>query len=187
MSKNLKRILIGVVVVTAIVFGILRYVKVQTKQLSPEETNTFFLNAPDGPQLEITYCRPSKKGRVIFGGLVPYGKVWRTGANEATVLTINKDIVFGGKPVKAGTYTLWTLPNPDNWAVFLNSKMYPWGVDMDGNAQRDPTFDAAAAVVPVQRMNGSVEQFQINVEVESDPVTLTFAWDSTLVAVPIEY
>ena len=187
MSKTLKRILIGVVLVAAVIFGLLRFMKVQTKQHSPEETNTYFLSAPDGPQVEITYCRPYKKGRVIFGGLVPYGKVWRTGANEATSFKVNKDIRFGGTPVKAGTYTLWTLPGPDAWGVFLNSKMCPWGVDMDGNAQRDPAFDAAAVVIPVRHVGTSREQFEINVVVDGNPPYLTLAWDSIMVAVPIEY
>ncbi|MBK8499482.1 MAG: DUF2911 domain-containing protein [Flavobacteriales bacterium] len=182
-----KKVVIGAVVVAAVVFGVWRFTQMKTRQLSPEETVTFYMDAPSGPQVEITYCRPSKRGREIFGGLVPYGKVWRTGANEATTFTVNEDITFGGTPVKAGTYTLWTLPGPDTWVVYLNSKAYPWGVDIDGNAQRDPAFDAAAISVPVQRMNTFLEQFRISVEVESDPVTLTLAWDSTMVAVPIRY
>ena len=187
MSKLVKGILIALVAVVVIVFLVLRYMKVQTKQASPEETVTFYLDALKGSQIEVTYCRPYKKGRVIFGGLVPYDKVWRTGANEATTFTVSKDIQFGVTPVKAGKYTLWTLPGKDAWIVYLNSKMYPWGVDMDGNAQRDPAFDVAAAVVPVKHKDDVTEQFQINVEVESDPVTLTFVWDDVIVAVPITY
>lgn len=187
MSKKAKRVLIGLVVVAAMLFGVLRYMRMETKKHSPEETVTFHLDAPDGPQVEITYCRPSKRGRVIFGGLVPYGKVWRTGANEATTFKVTKDIRFGGMPVGAGTYTLWTLPGPEQWTVYLNSRSYPWGVDFDGNAQRDPAADIAAIVVPVRHMNAFLEQFQINVEVESDPVTLTLAWDSTMVTVPIQF
>lgn len=185
MSTNLKRILVGVVIVVAVVFGVLRYMKVQTKQLSPEETVTFYLDGPDGVQVEVKYCRPYKKGRVIFGGLVPYNKVWRTGANEATTFTVNKDIRFGEAPIKAGTYTLWTLPGPEAWVVYLNSKAYPWGVDMDGNAQRDPAFDIATIKTPVIKHPESVEQFTISV---SDPgKELVLRWDSISVAVPITY
>ena len=185
MSTNLKRILVGAVIVVAVVFGMLRYIKVQKKQLSPEETVTFYLDGPDGVQVEVKYCRPYKKGRVIFGGLVPYGKVWRTGANEATTFTVNKDISFGGTPIKTGTYTSWTLPGPDTWVVYLNTKAYPWGVDMDGNAQRDPAFDIATINAPVIKHTEAIEQFTISV---SDPgKELVLRWDSISVAVPITY
>lgn len=180
-----KRILIGIAIVALIVFGVLRYMRMQAKQASPEETVSFYLDAPNGPVVEVTYCRPYKKGRVIFGGLVPYGKVWRTGANEATTFTVDKDIVFGGTPVKAGTYTLWTLPGETSWSVYLNSKMYSWGVDMDGNAQRDPAFDIAGIHVPVVIEPMIVEQLDISV---SDPgKELVLRWDNVRIAVPITY
>ena len=186
MSTTLKRILIGAVVVAAMVFGIRRYQLVQTKKASPEETISFYFMNADSLNVEITYCRPYKKGRVIFGGLVPYNKVWRTGANEATLITVSKDIRFGDKPIRAGTYTLWTLPGPDAWTVYLNSKMYSWGVDMDGNAQRDPAFDVAAVSVPVKAAaNAPVEQFRINMEEDSTALALTLTWDDVMVAVPI--
>lgn len=185
MSTNLKRVLIGTVIAVAVIFGVLRYLKVQTKQASPEETVTFYLDGPDGVQVEVMYCRPYKKGRAIFGGLVPYNKVWRTGANEATTFTANKDISFGGTRVKAGTYTLWTLPGEKSWTVYLNSKMYNWGVDMDGNAQRDPAFDIAAIQVPVVIEPTIVEQFTISV---SDPgKELVLRWDDVMVAIPITF
>lgn len=188
MPKTVKRVLIGVVALAIVIFGVMRYKRVQTKKASPEETVTFFLVGADSLQVEVNYCRPYKKDRVIFGGLVPYGKVWRTGANEATTFTVNRDIRFGGKPVKAGKYTLWTLPSADAWIVYLNSKMYPWGVDMDGHAQRDPAFDVAAIPVPVTLLSDTiVEQFRINVEVESEPVRLSLTWDDVMVAVPITH
>ena len=77
--------------------------------------------------ITVTYGRPYKKERKIFGGLEPYGKVWRTGADQATQITFEKDGTFGGKPVKAGTYTLFTIPNPDEWTIILNSQLGQWG------------------------------------------------------------
>src|SRR5690606_15950790 len=75
----------------------------------------------------ITYCEPFKKDRDIFGGLVPYGKVWRTGANEATEITFKKDVTFAGVAVKAGTYSLFTIPEKGEWTIILNPELKQWG------------------------------------------------------------
>lgn len=182
MSTLLKRILIALVAIVAVGFLAFRYMKLQTKKLSPEEAYTWF----DGDfQLKVTYCRPYKKDREIFGGLVPYGKVWRTGANEATILEANHDFTFGGRPVLAGKYTLWTLPGPDEWEVYLNSGMYPWGVDFDGNAQRDSAKDVAAVKVPATHLPDVVEQFTI--VMTDDGSQLLLKWDDVVVAVPIQH
>lgn len=182
MLKFFKWLLVSLVAIAVVVFVVFRYMKVQTKKASPEESVTFFLSNPDSLQVSVTYCRPYKKGRVIFGGLVPYDVVWRTGANEATTFTVDKDIRFGYTPVKAGTYTLWSLPGKDQWTVFLNSKSYSWGVDLDGHAQRDPVFDVAAAVVRPVALNEEVEQFTILMATDT---SLVLRWDRTEVAVPI--
>src|SRR5829696_3874612 len=87
---------------------------------SPHET-------VEGKDVKVTYGRPYKKGRVIFGGLEKYGKVWRTGADEATEITFANDVNFGGKRVKAGTYTLFTIPDRNQWTVILNSQLGQWG------------------------------------------------------------
>ena len=80
----------------------------------------------------------TKKGREIFGGLVPYNEVWRTGANEATTLTVNKDIKFGDQRLPAGTYSLWTIPQQTQWTVILNSEIPGWGVSWGAKAARNP-------------------------------------------------
>src|SRR5690606_27838717 len=77
--------------------------------------------------LKITYSQPHKKGREIFGELVPYGKVWRTGANEATEITISKAIQVNGTLLKAGTYTLFTIPNKAQWTIIINQGVGLWG------------------------------------------------------------
>ncbi|MBX2974364.1 MAG: DUF2911 domain-containing protein, partial [Flavobacteriales bacterium] len=124
-----------------------------------------------------------KKGREIFGELVPYGKVWRTGANEATTIEVNKDIRVGGLPLAAGKYTLWTIPQATSWTVILNSKSYSWGVTYGGEAQRDPAADVVNVEVPVQELPDVVEQFTIDVTAE--PAALNLTWDRTAVSVPI--
>jgi hypothetical protein len=183
MPKFLKWSLITIAVLGVVAFAGFQYMKAQTKKASPEETLSFFLN---DLTVEVTYSRPSKKGRAIFGSLVPYGKVWRTGANEATTFKVNKDIVFGDKPVKAGTYTLWTIPGPEEWTVILNSKMYGWGLKFDGESPRDALADVAQYKARVERTAGVVEQFTISMD-QGDAARLVLAWDDVQVAVPVAH
>lgn len=183
MPKLLKWILLSVAVLAVIAFAGFQYMKAQTKKASPEETVSFFLN---DLLVEVTYSRPTKKGRAIFGSLVPYGKVWRTGANEATTFTVNKDIVFGDKPVKAGTYTLWTIPGPEEWTVILNSKMYGWGVNFDGESPRDAMADVARFNAVVERPASPLEQFTISMD-QGDAPRLVLAWDDVQVAVRVAH
>jgi len=84
-------------------------------------------NQDNSPLARIIYSRPKKKNRVIFGDLVPYGKVWRTGANEATEITFYEDVLFNSEKVKAGTYTLYTIPRKENWVVIINKVINTWG------------------------------------------------------------
>lgn len=181
MPKFLKNLLLVIGLLAALGYLGFSYMKSETKKASPEEVNTFDLG---GLAITVDYSRPSKKGRVIFGELVPYGKVWRTGANEATTIAVNKDIRLGGTPLPAGTYTLWTIPEADSWTVILNSKSYSWGVTYDGEAQRDPTADVVKVEVPVLQLPSVVEQFTI--EVSESPAALNLKWDLTGVSVPIE-
>jgi len=87
---------------------------------SPHET-------VNSENIKVTYGRPYKKGREIFGVLVKYGKVWRTGADEATEITFRKDGNFGGRPVKEGSYSLYTIPNQNEWTIILNKTAHQWG------------------------------------------------------------
>ena len=181
MPKFLKNILLIVAVLFALGYLGFNYMKSQTKKASPEEVNTYTVN---DLSITVDYSRPSKKGRVIFGELVPYGKVWRTGANEATTVEVSKDIHLGGKPLAAGKYTLWTIPQPDAWTVILNSKSYSWGVTYGGEAQLDPTADVLRVEVPVQELPTEVEMFTI--DVSSTPPALNLKWDRTGVSLPLE-
>ena len=94
---------------------------------SPADIAYFRKSRQDAPVAKLIYSRPQRNGREIFGALVPYGKVWRTGANEATEITFFKDGTFGGKPVKAGRYSLFTIPNEKTWTVILSSALDVWG------------------------------------------------------------
>jgi hypothetical protein len=82
-------------------------------------------------EVRITYGRPKVKGRTIFGGLVPYDEVWRTGANEATTFSVSSDVTIEGEPLSAGTYSLYTIPGPDSWTIIFNKVANQWGTNYD--------------------------------------------------------
>ncbi|MDR3678820.1 MAG: DUF2911 domain-containing protein [Flavipsychrobacter sp.] len=126
----------------------------------------------------VSYGQPSKKGREIFGGLVPYGQVWRTGANEATEITFSKVTKFGGKTVKPGTYTLFTTPEKNEWTIILNSKLKQWGSFKYDEIKKN---DVLHVTVPVQQLNAPVEKLTINVT----DASLNIQWDKTGVTVPM--
>lgn len=182
MKKFLKWAAIVVVSLVVILFGLAKYMGHQTKKASPEATVEYSKN---GKKISVFYCRPSKKGRVIFDSLVPYGQVWRTGANEATTFETGTDLEIGGKLLKAGKYTLWTIPNKEEWTVILNSKQYSWGLNFDGTSPREPEADVLQVKVPVEELPATVEMFTISFE-DAVALNMVLAWDKTKVAVPIK-
>ena len=174
--------IVGIIAVLVLVVTVLfNVMRSQTKKHSPEARVEF---AQGSTEVSVFYNRPGKKGRDIFGGLIPYGEVWRTGANEASTFTTTKDVQVGGKPLPAGEYTLWTIPERDSWTVIFNKKHYPWGVSLDGKAARDPAFDALQVQVPVETLATPVELFTIAFE-ENGQLRMVLAWDKTQVGVPI--
>lgn len=139
---------------------------------SPHET-------VESNDVKVTYGRPYKKGREIFGGLEKYGKVWRTGADEATEITFAKDMTFGGQPVKAGTYTLFTIPEKDEWTIILNSQLGQWGAyDYDKNKDKD----VLKVKVPAKTLDTPIEQHTIRFEGDN----MIIEWDKAQVAVPVK-
>ena len=137
-----------------------------------------------GKNMSITYGRPYKKGRVIFGdgktSLETYGKVWRTGANEATQVTVTRDCTFGGKKLKAGTYTMFTIPNEKEWTIILNSELKQWGAY---GYDKVKDKDVLTTTVPSIHLNNTIEQFTININDEG----LDMLWDQTEVKVPVKF
>lgn len=181
MKKFFKWTAIIVAVLAVVLFIAFKFLQYNTKKNSPEATVEY---KKDGTELSVFYCRPSKKGREIFGGLLPYGKIWRTGANEATTFTTNQALSIGGKTLPAGTYTLWTIPGPSEWTVIFNSKMYGWGVNFNSEASREPEADVLQVTVPVETLTESIEMFTISF---SEPTpSLVLAWDKTKVSVPLK-
>lgn len=127
--------------------------------------------------VKIYYSRPQLKGRSL-SELTPNGKVWRTGANEATEITFFKDVNFGGKSVKAGTYVLATIPGEKEWTIILNSDTDAWGA-----YSYDQAKDVARVTAPVTMANESLEAFSIAFD---DGGTMHLGWDKVRVAVPIK-
>src|SRR5882672_11946412 len=128
--------------------------------------------------ITVTYGRPYKKGREIFGKLEPFGKVYRCGADEATTISFAKDGTFAGKPVKAGTYSFFVIPNETKWTVILNSKVGQWGA-YDYSKYKDK--DVLQSDVPVKNLSAPIEQLTIRFE----GANMIIEWDKTQVAVPV--
>lgn len=157
--------------------------KSNTKKHSPEELVIF---EQDSLKIEVFYNRPYKKGRNIFGDLIPYGEVWRTGANEATTFKTNQDLIIEGSKLKAGKYTLWTIPKKTSWIVIFNEKMYSWGVNFsDGKAAHMEDFDALRVEVPISKNLKNMEQFSIKFNEQFGAVHMFLAWDDIVVPVSL--
>ncbi|QHV95109.1 DUF2911 domain-containing protein [Spirosoma endbachense] len=170
----------NLIAVFSLLFALVSLAQAQDKKppVSPKLT----VESPD-KNIKIVYGQPSKKGRVIFGpegsaSLEKYGKVWRTGANEATEITFKSDVMFGDKMVKAGTYTLFTIPGEKEWSVLLNSTLGQWGAydyeKIKGN-------DVAMIKVPVSMAKTPIEKLTITPSNSS----IAIAWDNMTISVPV--
>jgi hypothetical protein len=180
----LKRILI---VLSIIALGLLLYSvfveNIFAPRLSPKDTAKITLNDLN---LKVEYNRPSKRERDIFGALVPYNKVWRTGANEATTFETNQDLMIDGILLKEGKYTLWTVPMENSWKVMFNTKQYEWGVNEKMEPMWDPNYDAIEIEVKKQDLDEIVEKFTIAFDNKTGNLKLTMAWDQTLIEIPMQ-
>jgi len=133
--------------------------------------------------LKITYSQPHKRERMIFGSLVPYGQVWRTGANEATEITITKDILINNLLLKAGTYSLFSIPERDSWTIIINSDLGLWG-----SYNYNSKMDVLRFTVPSQIMQGAVyEPFTILIDQKNDKAEIILAWDTVQVRIPVQF
>lgn len=151
----------------------------QAQDKKPPMSPKITAESPD-KNIKVVYGQPSKRGRAVFGdaGLEKYGKVWRTGANEATEVTFKSDVMFGGKMVKAGTYTLYTIPGEKEWSVLLNSTLGQWGAyDYD----KIKGSDVAMVKVPVSMNKTPMEKLIITPTNNS----IAIGWDNMTVSVPV--
>ena len=133
-----------------------------------------------GAGLSIIYSRPGKRGREIWGGLVPWNEVWRTGANSATAFTTDRDVEIGGATVPAGAYTLWSIYTPESAQLIINRQTGQWGT------QYDEGQDLVRVDLTAEMLSEPLERFTIAVEAAEDGATLALSWDQNRYTVPIK-
>ena len=154
--------------------------QVLTPQPSPKCTINQIVGLTD---VEIEYSRPGTKGRNIFGDLVPFGKVWRTGANGNSTISFSEDVVIDGKTLKKGKYALFTLPKVESWEVIFYSKTDNWGNPEEWN---EADVALRASVVP-EMLNRNVESFTIDINnLDNNFGYLNISWEKTLVSLKFE-
>jgi len=164
-------------VLTALV-ALIVAVAAQENRVSPHETTEFSLN---GKKITVTYGRPYMKGRKIMGGLVPYDQVWRTGADEATVLTTEADLMIGNLAVPKGSYAVFTLPSESGWKLIVNK------VDKQfGAFDYDEKQDLGRVDMKVGKTSAPVEQFTITLAKAGSGGVMKLEWENTSASVDIK-
>jgi hypothetical protein len=128
----------------------------------------------------VTYGRPYKDSREVFGKLVPYSKVWRLGADQATTITFNQDSKFGDKEIKAGTYAIFAVPNENEWTIIVNGEPNQWG---SFAYEKNKSKDVAQFTVPVKKLDSPVEQLTIRFDEKN---TMVVEWENTQIAIPLK-
>jgi len=152
----------------------------QDKSKRPSPPASAECKFSDGKTVKIDYSSPRAKGRKIFGGLVPYGEVWRTGANEATTFVAGTNVTVGGKDVPAGSYTIFTVPKADAWTLVISKKTGEWGTDYAGEKE-----DLARIPMSVSKTSGPVENFTIGFEQGGKKCALHIEWENTRAKVEV--
>ena len=179
--------IVGILIALILLFYFvgMPYLRDQTKKHSPEKTATYSV---DGYDLAVRYSSPFKKGRVIFGELIPFDKVWRTGANEPTVFESKTKLVVMGNEISAGKYSMWTIPGRNSWTLILNDEIPDWGVTISSGGRettRDADRDVLQVTVPVEELEKTEESFTIDFE-QTDQLYLRLYWDTMRIRVPLK-
>jgi hypothetical protein len=149
-----------------------------SKRLSPAAHAEFQFS--DGKTVVVDYSSPRAKGRKIYGGLVPFGQIWRAGANEATTFVTNTDLSVGGKTVPAGGYTIFVVPNQDKWTLIINKKTGERGTPYPGEASELARVDMKVSTLPAP-----LENFTIAFDKNGSGCTLRMDWEATRASVDI--
>ena len=163
--KNFQHVIIAIFVLVASSFNLMGQDD-KSKRASPPKTAS---SSVGDLNIQIDYGAPSVKGRSVYGGLVPYGKVWRTGANEATTFSVNKDVTVDGQTLPAGKYALFTIPEKDDWTVIFNKKADQWGA-----YDYDKSDDALRIKVKPAKQDSSQEQLSFDVDNKG---TVEYSWE----------
>ena len=174
----MKKIVITGALLLALTMG--SSAQVRTPQASPAAHIEQTVGLTD---VKVEYSRPSAKGRSVYGELVPFGKLWRTGANANTVITFNQDVVIAGKTLARGSYALYTLPKADSWDIIFYTDTNNWGLP----EKWDDKKEALRTTVKPEFLNRSVETFTIGINnLDNDYAFLELAWEKTMVALKFE-
>lgn len=178
-----KKIFIGLGVFVLIIVAFLFYASNRNRTMSPPGTAE--LTSGD-LKISIAYSRPSVRGRQIFGteaqaALQPYGKYWRLGANEPTTIIFNKNVLFNGEAVNAGSYTIYAYPGAESFDINLNSEINFWGV-----SEPDHATDVLKTKVSVQKTESNVEQYTISLTEADGGINVNFEWADTKLVIPVK-
>jgi hypothetical protein len=172
---GLKRVLYVIAAFVALIGA----VAAQGNRVSPHETTELTLN---GKKITVTYGRPYMKGRKVVGGeLVPYDKVWRTGADEATVLTTEADMMIGNLAVPKGSYSIFTLPSESGWKLIVNKVDKQWGA-----FRYDEKQDIGRVDMKIDKTSAPVEQFTITLAKSGNGGVMKLEWENTSAAVDLQ-
>ena len=155
----------------------------QDKSKRPSPPASAQCKFSDGKTIKIDYSSPRAKGRKIFGesqAVVPYGEIWRTGANEATTFVTDSDITVGGTKVPAGSYTLFAVPNADKWQLVISKKTGEWGTAYPG-----PSNDLARIDMKVSKLSAPMENFTISFDKAPSGCSLSMSWETTKASVDV--
>lgn len=163
--------------VTGLIFTLSVFAACQGK---PSPAASASCDLGGGKTIKIDYSSPRMKGRKIYGDLVPYGKVWRTGANEATTFVTSSNVVVGGKAVPAGNYTIFTVPGADKWTLIINKKTGEWGIPYKYESD-----ELARVDMKVSKLPSPVENFTISLEKSGNGCTMNIDWETTRASVDI--
>ncbi|HEV2306220.1 MAG TPA: DUF2911 domain-containing protein [Candidatus Acidoferrales bacterium] len=146
----------------------------QDKSKRPSPPASAQCTFPGGKTLKVDYSSPRMRGRKIYGGLVPYGQVWRVGANEATTFVTDTDLMVGDKTVPAGNYTMFAIPEPGKWTLIISKKTGEWGIPYPG-AQ----YDFTRVPMEVSKLKTPLEDFTISFAHTNDGCSMRFDWATT--------
>jgi DUF2911 family protein len=166
------------VMLTGMIFALTVFAACQGNRPSPAASASCDLGG--GKSVKTDYSSPRMKGRKVYGGLVPFGQVWRTGANEATTFVTSADITVGGTTVPAGSYTIFTIPNADKWSLVISKGTGEWGTDYPGAGK-----DLARVDMKVAKLPSPVENFTIAYDKAGSGCTMRIDWETTRASVDI--
>lgn len=171
------------IIFTLLLFTVnLSFSQINTPRISPASEVEQMVGLTE---IEIEYSRPSMRGREVFGNLVPFGKVWRTGADNSTKISFDTDVIISGKTIQSGTYSIFSIPNKESWEIILYSDVELWGVPRDWSENKI-VFSSMFDVKKLKKSN-TVETFTISFnDLTNNDVNMSISWENTSVDIKIE-